>query len=278
MDNLLVFDEVMQYFDLNEILSFREVCSTWKYNVENYLEYETSLTIFNGNRIARYPYRHASYKLNYNFSKSLVYRIPSNPRDLKIEDFLVKLMPNIKELCLLYDDDEDGQLDMEFLLSKWKNINKLMVTIPKYAVKIRKFLKHFNALESLETFIIVNFPYTRDNFRFKYEPFLGRIKHIYVPVFEWLLNIVDSLNLKTLGVGKLPVHYPEVLFQKIENFYNLHCDETNSSLQPRNYMNFLQELLAVCKNNLRSLRILHDFKMFKVCFSSKLQKFLIIFF
>ena len=69
-----------------------------------------------------------------------------------------------------------------------------MVKLPQCDIEVHEFLKIFNTLESLETFVILD--KSRDlDFRLKKEPFFSRIKHLYIPFVDCFLSSFAFLEL-----------------------------------------------------------------------------------
>ena len=258
MDNRLVFYEILKHLELEDMFRIRRVCSTFKNYVENYFENVESLTIF-------FKYPNGAFadlfnllKLNYGFCKGLRYEIREEKSDN--ENILLNLFPNIKELCWFPGFYmKDNFLDMKLFLQKWPYLKKLMIPFYASVNSFGDFFKLFNFFQSLETFVVCEifsyFQASDTSFRFEEEPFLTRIKHLFIPYSDWLNNIADTLNLETLGVQVISEEFSNVLHKKIQNFIFL--DFFYSGSQGR-FKNFLTQLSDVNKDNLRSLKIFQE--------------------
>ena len=77
-------------------------------------------------------------------------------------------------------------------------------------------------LESLETLVILD-PYSDTYIRLEKHSFLNRVKNLFLPSIDWLENVTECSNLKSLGFQNIPGEAPEFWFSRIQNFYILFC-------------------------------------------------------
>ena len=277
MDNFLVFRNIVKYLNLNDILNIRQINANFMYLVDDYLNNIEALTIFCRKYTPVWTEEYCMLRFNYRFRKSLVYDAQTKDTYGCEENFLTALMPNIKQFSIFYLPDLNSKLlELKLLLPKWRQITKIMVTIPYREDEIHEMLKNFNVLESLETFVIYNEVYLLNDLRLREEPFLSRIKHMFVPKIEWLDDVSNILNLESLGISRYSTNLNKVLFENLQTFLILDCFP--GSLDKRSeFVIFLYNLHAVCKDNLRSFKIFRSV-YFTVSFYVEIFNFYNLFF
>ena len=133
-------------------------------------------------------------------------------------------------------------LIIENLISQWKQISKLIFgsdfdpdidllldsDLNPYEEYIDFFEDHFldslNDLESLETLVIfVSGEYHDFGVSLRYQPFVHRLKHLFVPSIKWLEGVKECSKLTSLGFNKIPKEASEMWFGKLEDLYFSVC-------------------------------------------------------
>ena len=185
---------VLDKLCFNQVIICRSVCKEWKNLTDRYLQTQKVLTIFSSDVIMLYNNNvlfnelfEIELSMNLNFRRKFegILILPKNSikngKNGNFERDLVRIFPNVCTFCFFMNE---AQINYEILLSTWTNISKLAIqTIPD---DFSTFFKCLNNLNFLETFIVLN------AFEFLFppkEPFLKRLKRLYVPSMDYLINL-----------------------------------------------------------------------------------------
>ena len=264
-----VIHGILDHLFLEDILKFRLVCSSFKHIVDDYLSNQESLLIFIGEMHATYLHKISSMSSNYKFcNRLIIFRKKLNKdQEVEFQNNVLKLFPHIRQFFLFenflpFDSDINLKPLAQGLISQWKQINKLILC---FSTRDRSstyfeasFFKCLNDLESLETLVIYDsrltnlFDYSIIA-SFNNQPFLNRVKNLFLPVIDWLQNFKGSSNITSLGFQTVPEEeIPEFLFEKLENIYY------SDTYLEEGLLEFLYNLSLVNSTNLSSFGFDYD--------------------
>ena len=261
-NNCSVFDSVLKKLTLQDIMKLRLVCSSFKLMVDDYLKKQNSLNIFftklDDDDVQEITAMKSVFKLGNHLMINRDVLHPNNYRQFAKD--ITKFLPNIRELFILEANHRYRGIIID-LIETWKNINKLIMSIPNIILDPKNLndslFKAFNALQSLETFVILD-PHFISPITLKNQAYLNRVKNLFVPSIGWLENVQQNSNLKSLGFHRIPSEVPKFWFGKLERVYfSLDMMRFYSSL-----LNFVRKLRLVNDDNLTSFTYLYFVSFF----------------
>ena len=224
-NHIPVIHGILDHLDLKEILKCRCICSAFKDIVDEYLKKQESLSILAGEMEKTDSSMIFLMRSHYKFCNHLVISFKNLSKEKKIEfgNNVLKFFPNIRQLFLFVSYTVDVKSLAELLISHWKQINKLILAAlydeECNPIFFGDFFSEPLNLESLETLVCIdlNEEFFRMIFSLENQPFLNRVKTLFLPSILWLKDATEFSNLTSLGFQIIPPIIPE--FEKIENLY-----------------------------------------------------------
>ena len=195
----LIYYEITKTFCLEDIFKLRDVCSTWKNCIENYLSQERFLSIFLDKRFQYTFDSIVAALMNLNSKK-----ITANTLFIENLEQKLKYLPNIDECYIRFgilDEDINEWLKVSRLLTNSNlNLKKIVITL-HCEVNSRMVQDSFRALEefkSLETIIFHSSSYFLS---FKCDAtmdFLNCVSHLHIER-SCLFETENFNNLKSIS-------------------------------------------------------------------------------
>ena len=276
----------MKNLGLEELLKLRLVCSSWKAMVDDYFSKQKSLCLFVGCFYEESLKDIALLKANYEFKNGFVIkrRFYKKPRkNKKFEKTIVKLFPNIQELCLGMEGvgSVSGPYpEVGYLLSKWINMKKLLLN-GFNSVRLMNAYEVLDDLKSLETLVVLDYNYENHWIPMKLmkQPFFKQLKHLFIPTVAWLEDTTKCSNLTSLGFIQFgfDVFSPGIKMKFFKNILNFYClVDLDSGTHFNDLLLFLSKLSRVSKN---MVSFGFDFQVcFCICFDLYLYAILMKFY
>ena len=253
--NSLICDRILKYLTLNDILKLRLVCSSFKFMVDDYFKNQKSLNLcllddnfgFKDIPLIKTAFKFGNHLL-------INRRVIRENRCAQFTNIVTNFFPNIQELFLIGARYENTSIPPA-LISKWKNINKLILNFPyPYANHGDELFESLKNLESLETLVILD-PYSDTYIRLEKHSFLNRVKNLFLPSSGYLKEVPENLNLTSLGFHKIPKEVPEFWFGKLKMIY--FCFDFSNG-----FLEFLRNLARVNSHNLVCLAFFQCVSLF----------------
>ena len=119
-----VIHGILNHLDLQDIMKFRLVCSSFKYTVDDYLKNQENLSIFVGfvseNDLSLISSMRSKYQSCGHLAVLL--RDLGKEKEIEFENFVLKFLPNIRQLFLFYRRDSyfKQRSTTKFSMSHWK--------------------------------------------------------------------------------------------------------------------------------------------------------------
>ena len=251
--NRVVFFEILNKLNLNEIVGLRSVCSSWKNGIDDYLSNVKTLILTDEN----YNSCYTSIEINEFLNIKLINNFRNSVQIVNFhecfEKNVTKLFPNIQILCILFPSESvavETRIHNHFLCT-WKSLQVIFL-LKSSEFSSPSIQEPLNRLESLERLIVFSWR-VEQTFTFIENQFLQQIQHLYLPSIECLQNVRHLPKLVSLGFYDFPNSFPENLFSNIKHLNLFVYKLFNSAKCFCNFNNFLKNLHDVARLSLCSI-------------------------